>query len=203
MISELSGLAVSSPILSYEEYIPYILKLVDNDRTTGTNQSLSLIDYTALNLKRMERIKKTFKFIREPNGRARLAFPQQWILITEAWCGDSAQSLPVIGEYANKLKNDVSLKIILRDANPTWIEKYHTNGTRSIPKLISFDLLGNELFTWGPRPAAAQQMFYKWKNKPDGKSWDAFETELHTWYTKDRTQATQHEIQRLLNKYEK
>ncbi|MEM9997992.1 MAG: thioredoxin family protein, partial [Bacteroidota bacterium] len=36
------------------------------------------------------------------------------------------------------------------------IERYHTNGSHSIPKLVAFDGDGTELFTWGPRPAEAQ-----------------------------------------------
>jgi hypothetical protein len=86
---------------------------------------------------------------------AHIETPQTWLVLTEAWCGDSAFNLPVIVEAAG-LSPHVTLRILLRDANTDLIERYHTNGSHSIPKLIAFDADGQELFTWGPRPAEAQ-----------------------------------------------
>ncbi|MEL7362077.1 MAG: thioredoxin family protein, partial [Bacteroidota bacterium] len=54
------------------------------------------------------------------------------------------------------LGDHLSLHVLLRDENVDLIERYHTNGSHSIPKLIAFDADGAELFTWGPRPAEAQ-----------------------------------------------
>ncbi|MEL6446067.1 MAG: thioredoxin family protein [Bacteroidota bacterium] len=86
---------------------------------------------------------------------ARIDAPQTWLVLTEAWCGDSAFNLPVIAEAA-ELSDHVLLHVLLRDENADLIERYHTNGSHSIPKLIAFNADGAELFTWGPRPAEAQ-----------------------------------------------
>ncbi|MEM8560306.1 MAG: thioredoxin family protein [Bacteroidota bacterium] len=81
--------------------------------------------------------------------------PQTWLVLTEAWCGDAAFNLPVIAEAA-ALSPHVALRVLLRDEHTDLIERYHTNGSHSIPKLVAFDGDGTELFTWGPRPAEAQ-----------------------------------------------
>ncbi len=75
------------------------------------------------------------------------------MVLTEAWCVDSAFSLPVIARAA-MLSDAVTLSILPRDAHLEIMDRYLTGGSRSIPKLVAFDADGNELFTWGPRPAA-------------------------------------------------
>ena len=182
---------------SYAEFILWMGKLVKEGKTTGVNQDKSLVEFTALNLKRMQRIDKTLQVeerLFQPFKN--LGTNQKWIVITEGWCGDSAQTLPLIHKIAEILGDKVSLKIILRDKNPEWIAMYPTKGSRSIPKLISFDGEGKEQFTWGPRPHAAQQLLLDWKaNKSSaGKSWEEFEIDLHTWYTKDKGKTIQNEF---------
>jgi hypothetical protein len=78
------------------------------------------------------------------------------MVITETWYGDSAQNLPIIAKAA-ELNNKIDLRILLRDSNIDIIDHYLTNGqSRSIPILVAFDLDGNELFKWGPRPLTAK-----------------------------------------------
>ena len=123
-----------------------------------------------------------------------------WMVITEPWCGDSAQNLPVIVEIAKLNPNKIRLYILLRDQNSTIIDHYLTNGARAIPKLIVVnETLEKEAFIWGPRPASAQELLNAWKNNPEGKSFEEFEKELHSWYAKDKTQSLQHELIQLLN----
>lgn len=76
---------------------------------------------------------------------------QSWMVITEDWCVDSAFILPVIAELAAQNPN-IELRIVPRDAHPEVMDRYLTNGTRSIPKLVVLDASGDELFQWGPRP---------------------------------------------------
>lgn len=195
---------VNGRVLSYEEYIDYVTELVRKGQTSGLNQSNSLIEFTALNLKRMERIYKTFAPLTIWDNTQISVIPDQyWYVITEAWCGDSAQTLPVIARIAGMMGGKIQLRIIFRDENPEWMDKYHTNGSRSIPKLVAFDKEGLELFTWGPRPEAAQALLLDWKNNPQGKSWDDFEKDLHTWYAKDKTISTQTELIKLVAEHEK
>ena len=122
------------------------------------------------------------------------------MVLTEAWCGDSAQNLPVIAEIAKLNPEKIKLYIVLRDENPELMDKYLTNGARAIPKLIAVnETLDKETFIWGPRPVPAQQLLLNWKNNPADKTWDDFEKELHGWYAKDKTQTIQSEFLDLLN----
>ncbi len=180
---------------TYEQFLGEVRLLVAAGKTTGHKQTPELAGYTSLNLRRMERLHKTLKLqpaLIECMGL--IERPQRWIVITEAWCGDSAQCLPVIGHLAAVAPAKVDLRVILRDENPHWMELYHTNGSKSIPKLVAFDSAGQEVFRWGPRPAEAQQLLMAWKADPDAKSFEEFERELHTWYTRDKTRATQREL---------
>ena len=145
-------------ILSYSEYIQWVEQLVIEGKTSGHNQTEALAGFTALNLKRMQRIGKTLHLSDQITSTLKeLEQQQDWWVITEAWCGDSAQNLPVIGRLASESGGKINLHIILRDDNPELMDRHHTNGSKSIPKLIAFGKEGNELFTWGPRPELARE----------------------------------------------
>mgnify|MGYP005818487039 CR=1 FL=1 len=190
---------VNKPVFSYIEFYEWTVQLVKNKQTSGENQTEKLIKFTELNLSRMKRLNKTTKLIPElENLVTTLKKPQIWYVITEAWCGDSAQNLPVIGEIASA-GDKIDLRVILRDENPDLIAQYHTNGSKSIPKLIAFSEEGVELFTWGPRPKTAQDMVMEWKENPAGRDFETFEKELHTWYAKDKTQTVQKEFLDILS----
>lgn len=186
------------PVYSYPEFSLWVEELVKFGKTSGNTQTQALAEYTALNKRRMSRLDKTLKLHPELISLLKLNNTvQEWVVITETWCGDSAQSLPVIAKIA-EVSEKIDLKIILRDLNPEWMDKYHTNGSRSIPKLIAFDQSGEELFRWGARPAPAQQILLDWQNDPKGRDRKAYETELHTWYALDKTKTIQEEFLQIL-----
>jgi hypothetical protein len=153
-----------------------------------------------LNWARTQRIHKTILLNQELKKAAeKLQHIYTWIVITEAWCGDSAQNLPVIAAIVNLNPEKIKLHILLRDENPELMDNYLTNGTRAIPKLIAVnETISKEAFVWGPRPLPAQEMLLQWKKKSGGKSWDDFEKDLHGWYAKDKTQTAQAEFLTLL-----
>ncbi|WP_417885365.1 thioredoxin family protein [Zunongwangia sp.] len=189
---------IIEPVFSYIEFYEWTLQLVENKQTSGEEQTEKLIEYTALNAKRMKRISKTAKIIPElENLVSELDKPQVWYLITEAWCGDSAQNLPVIGKIA-AAGDKIDLRVILRDKNPEFMDKYRTNGSKSIPKLVAFSEEGVELFTWGPRPEPGQEILRDWKENPNGRDHDDFAKELHGWYAKDKSHTIQHEFLNLI-----
>ncbi len=190
---------INGPVFTYQSFSQWMAVLVAAGRTSGPRQSEELAAFTALNLKRMERLDKTLKLDDSLAGLLKRIVPQDWLVLTEAWCGDSAQSLPVIGRLAAMAQGRVSLKIALRDENPDLMDRFLTNGGRSIPKLVAFDRQGNELFNWGPRPAEAQQIMLDWKASPNGRDWHDFEKELHLWYAKDKTISIQKELNNLLS----
>ena len=155
-------------------------------------------DIIKLNIHRMTRIDKSY----EPGIDIRdeiekIADHQLWMVITENWCGDSAQNLPYIAGIAS-LNQNIELKIILRDSNLDIMDNYLTAGTRSIPKLVAFDDEGNELFQWGARPKAAQDLVSDLKVQGFDKKY--FLEKLHSWYARNRGADIEKEILLLIKK---
>jgi len=197
----MSTLLKSLGLFTYESYLKNFEEWVKNRKTSSKNETENLIEFTKLNLARTQRIHKTISINPElKKAVENLQHSHTWMVITEAWCGDSAQNLPVIAEIAKLNPEKIKLYILLRDENLVTIDNYLTNGARAIPKLIAVnETLGKEAFVWGPRPAPAQELLSAWKNNPEGKLWDEFEKELHGWYAKDKTQSLQHEFIQLIN----
>lgn len=152
-------------------------------------------DYTKLNLARTRRIRKTMKVLPEVRTVMEDAPPQTWLVITEPWCGDSAQNLPVLEALA-ALAPAITVRIVLRDSTAI-IDGYLTNGGRSIPKLVAFDPATEQvLFTWGPRPAGASELVMGEKRKPldEQRSKDELAEALHRWYNGDGGMGVQQEM---------
>lgn len=186
-------------IFNYPDFNYWVEQLVERGTTSGPNQSETLVNFTKLNLSRMRRISKTLNVNDELRDITKGLQKQQWVVITEAWCGDSAQILPIIHKISESSQGKIKLNILLRDQNPELMENYHTNGSRAIPKLIAFNEHWDELFKWGPRPAPAQKLLTNWKKDPQGCSWEDFEKELHTWYANDKGNIVMEEFKQLLN----
>lgn len=183
---------------TYEEYKNLSEELVEQKRTTGLSQSESLIEYTKLNYFRMTRVDKTMVIKNDVKELiSSIDEKKYWILITEAWCGDAAQIVPIIGRLAELNKN-IELMIILRDENTELMDKYLTNGARSIPMLISLNKNFEEEWHWGPRPRPAQAMVIENK-ETQALSFDEIKKQVQLWYAEDKTNTTQLEILKKIN----
>ena len=186
---------------SYQEYRTMLDELLASNQTTGLKQTPDLVQYTKLNMQRMHRLDKTAVLQASLVEKLKqVADKWIWLVILEAWCGDAAQFIPYFVKMTHVNEN-ISLKFMLRDENPEVMDRYLTNGTRSIPKLICLqaDTLA-EIGTWGPRPATAQQMVLEQKKNPQ-MPYREFTEMLHTWYTKDKGQQVQQEFEELLVKW--
>jgi hypothetical protein len=183
---------------TYSAYRHLIDELQAEGKTTGPQQSELLTNYTRLNVQRMSRIDKTIQLLPELQAALK-ALPQHyaWLIITEGWCGDAAQIVPVLEAAAKASQGNVTTHYLLRDQNLDLMDQYLTAGGRSIPKLVILqaDTL-TEVANWGPRPATAQQMFLDLKSQD--LPFEEFSTQLHAWYAKDKTKSTQHELLTLL-----
>ncbi|OQY30216.1 MAG: hypothetical protein B6244_01240 [Candidatus Cloacimonetes bacterium 4572_55] len=155
-------------------------------------------DYYKLNWQRTSRIEKRHSLSdRLTDALGEIKKPQIWIVVTEPWCGDSAQCLPYILKIAEAAGEEkISVHIFLRDKNLDVIDQYLTRGGRAIPKLIAFDTSGNELFQWGPRPESARQLFLK--GKKEGMEKEKIYQKLHKWYAKNKGENIEEEFSELL-----
>lgn len=186
---------------SYAQYQQLIEGLLAQEKTTGPKQTPDLVHYTKLNMRRMYRWDKTAILNEELiDLLTSLSEPWTWVVLTEGWCGDAAQNLPVISKMAN-LSHNITLKLLLRDENLDVMDQYLTHGGRSIPKLICLKTRTlEELGTWGPRPEVAQQLVMAYKQNPQ-VSFEEFAETLHAWYAKDKTQHLQMEFTHLLQQW--
>lgn len=187
--------------MTYEEFKKKSVEEIENiepEKLVGIDKKY--YEYRKINLQRSKRLDKHFQPSEEfVEAVKRIDEPQLWMVITETWCGDSAQNLPIIAKAA-ELNDRIDLRILLRDSNTDIIDHYLTNGTsRSIPILVVFDLDGNELFKWGPRPYTAKTLVTNLKR--DGFSKEEFNQQLHLWYGRNRGKELESELLQILMKF--
>ena len=150
LVSEALGQA-----MSYTDYLQLFEEHVNNNSSTYPSESEAMANYTRLNWSRTKRVSKTLSIPEE----IRTVFSEykrdhSWLVITESWCGDAAQSVPVM-QGLLELAGEVPLKVVLRDEFPELMDAFLFDGTRSIPVLIIFDHITKQVVgSWGPRPEA-------------------------------------------------
>ncbi len=182
---------------TYPEYLTLMDRVVAEKRTTGPKQSPEMAEYTRLNQYRMHRLDKTVHLGLDLLQAAfQVSAPQTWYVLTEAWCGDAAQSLPIIAKVA-QLNPHITLTLLLRDEHPEIMDAYLTRGGKSIPKLIAVSEDDTELFMWGPRPKALQAIVWAYKENPD-RPYAELQEEIQRWYNTDKTESIQRELVALL-----
>jgi len=118
--------------------------------------------------------------------------PGAWHLValSEDWCGDAVNTLPVIARLAEEAGWD--LRVLGRDDNPDLMDGHLTNGrSRSIPIVIVYDADFNEIGWWGPRPGEIQAWVMD-----EGLSMSSPERYkvIRSWYVRDRGRTTLSEI---------
>lgn len=192
-------LAAKNRAMSPTAYHNLLEQVVAEGRTTGPDQGEDMVNYTKLNLARTNRAEKTTELQPELLEVLEGLPEMYWLVLTEAWCGDSSMVTPVLAMMAEHSPR-VGMGILLRDQHTELMEKYLTGGARSIPKLIAFDTRGNELFTYGPRPQEAQQIMLGNKALPKEQQLDpeALHIKINQWYNADKGQSIQREMLELL-----
>lgn len=182
--------------MTYQLYRTLIDRLLTEGKTTGPDHSPEMLAYTKLNVQRMNRLDKTVKFSEELiNAVTRITRPVQLLIITEGWCGDAAQIVPVFNQLEVEFPEKISIRYLLRDQNLEITDQFLTNGGRAIPIIL---LLGdNEVKKWGPRPPELQALLGQWKQETTDMM--ILAEKLHGWYAKDKTQSTQKAIIELLS----
>ncbi len=115
--------------------------------------------------------------------------PLIWLTITEGWCGDAAQNIPVIEKIASE-NQLIQTGYLLRDNNLELMDKYLTNGGRAIPIMVCIDgETFQELGKWGSRPKAIQAYFQELKDT--GIEKDERNELIQRRYNSDKEQSIQ------------
>ena len=184
--------------LGYKDYRLMVSNLALEGKAKGSIESQELSDYTRLNDQRMKRLDKTIKIDAGSESKIKeIAKKITWLVLTESWCGDAAQTLPVMNKIAALNKN-ISLRLVLRDENLELMEQFLSNGAMAIPKLISIDdVTGKVIGVWGSRPSIATKMVQDYKSKY-GNLTAEFKQHLQLWYNKDKGQNTVSDLLSLL-----
>lgn len=180
---------------SYLEYRKLVSDLLTENKSTGLEQSEELTQYSKLNDTRMNRLDKTIKLNEVAlSAMENLKKEYIWLVISEGWCGDAAQILPVINQLATASRGKIDLKIVLRDENEALMNLFLTNGGKAIPKLIIIDQETTDVLVhWGPRPEGAVNLIQDYK-KEHGVLDETAKTNLQLWYHHDKGQAIQNEL---------
>jgi len=195
--------AVVAKAMTYSNYRQMIDELFAQNKTTGDNQSEAMLQYTKLNISRMKRLDKTARLAEKTLEQlSEIRQPITLLVLTEAWCGDAAQSIPVINKMA-EASDQIELRLLLRGQHLDIMDAFLTNGGRSIPKVIVLDSESRAVLgSWGPRPAALQTIVKDGREamKPltDPAEKKAFYQELSAttqkWYARDKTRSIQREV---------
>lgn len=187
--------------LSYDEFRQFVTDALTNDKSK-LNLEDDYMTYAELNEARLHRLDKTMKVEEEVAIKlANLKKKYTWIVITESWCGDAAQIVPILNKMAEACPN-IEMRLVFRDQNLELMDAFLTNGGRAIPKMIiteqdSLKVLGH----WGPRPALGQKVVTDYK-AAHGVVDEAGKVELQKWYTKDKGHEVQKEVIELMTSFE-
>jgi thiol-disulfide isomerase/thioredoxin len=184
---------------SYPEYRKLMSDLLIEGKSTAVEQTEERTHYSELNETRMHRLDKTIK-ITEENATVlkNLSKSYLWLVLTESWCGDAAQILPILNKMALESNQKIELKLALRDENEELMNHFLTNKGKAIPKLIILDkATGNVVGDWGPRPQGAIDLIENYKEKLSVID-ETAKANLQLWYLHDKGVSTQNEIIQLL-----
>lgn len=182
--------------MDYQSYRALIDQLLLEGKATG--DVTYDLHYTKMNVQRMNRVDKTVSLTEDlATTIAGLQQRYKFLVITEGWCGDAAQIVPVFNKIATASLGKIDLKFVLRDKNLPLIDAHLTNGGRAIPVLIVLNEKADQvLATWAPRPQVLQELLKEWKKEIT--EMPILAEKLHSWYAKDKTQSTQKELNEVL-----
>jgi hypothetical protein len=124
------------------------------------------------------------------------ALAGRWHLValSEDWCGDAVNTLPVVARLAESVGWD--LRVVSRDANPDLMDAHLTNGrSRSIPVVIVYDEDFREVGWWGPRPGEIQEwVLSEGLAMPSPERYKV----VRRWYAEDKGRTTLRELLEVL-----
>ncbi len=193
----------AASLLSFEEYLQLSRDIVSGKLKEKIYEPESMLRYTRSNLERMEYVLREMTIEKKLYNRlAEDLPPMHWVVITEPWCGDASQLVPVL--YLIACCNpDIRFSLILRDKNPQIMDQFLTDGSRSIPLLMAFDeKSGACIGRWGPRPQNLQQKIQDMK-LDETSDFRTLVRSIHDWYRQDLGKSCQQELIDLIPQWKK
>ncbi|UJF27787.1 thioredoxin family protein [Planococcus sp. 107-1] len=100
------------------------------------------------------------------------------LVITEDWCGDAMMNNAILRKIAEA--SGIEVHCVYRDENLELMDRYLTNGGRSIPKYIFLSKEGEVLGDWGPRAPKVQEFVMEKKSRLPEKDDPQFELHQKT-----------------------
>ena len=179
--------------LTFEEYLKVAEERFHNNPDNNDEHQ----EYYELGLTRTNRTLKTYKVDEDQLAILKSKnFQGKILIISEPWCGDASATVPAVSKFFEAAGNEV--KIFLRDADPTLIDQFLTDGSQSIPKV----LILNEDFSvknvWGPRPKYGLELLKQFKENPETYAREEFYNDLQVYYAKNRGKDAIEEILNLI-----
>jgi hypothetical protein len=126
---------------------------------------------------------------------ARLGRKFRLVVLAEDWCGDASSTIPVIARWVEEAGN-IELRILRRDENPQVMDRYLTDGARSIPLVIVLTDEMEEIGRWGPRPAVLQAYVMEQRK---ARTSQAYYPDVRRWYARDKGESTLREVLQVMS----
>jgi Thioredoxin len=117
------------------------------------------------------------------------------LVLAEDWCVDTSSTLPVLARWVEATPG-LSLRILKRDEHPEVMDRYLSNGTRSIPVVLVLDRDLHLLRHWGPYSVPLASWVRE--HKPPALVKDEFVKGKRSWYARDRGETTLREVMAVL-----
>jgi len=89
------------------------------------------------------------------------------LALSESWCGDCVENVPVFAKVAHEYPF-LDLLILPRDTNLDIMDRYLTDGKRTIPVFVFFDESGEEFGRFVERPPGAHKFLEEARSRLEG-----------------------------------
>jgi hypothetical protein len=114
------------------------------------------------------------------------------LVISEDWCGDAVNTVPVLAKLAERAPG-IEMRVVKRDENLPLMDAYLTRGSRSIPLAVVLDHDFRPVGRWGPRPAELQEFVLREKKAGERPVEDIYR-DVRRWYARDHGESTLREV---------
>lgn len=185
--------------MSFEEFYALTEELAKNGVATPDYPE-EKIKVIKLNLARMKRTMKQIEIPEELKEEfMAITKPMRWVVLSEPWCMDAVNLLPLMWKIS-QLNPLIELQVFLRDKHPELMDRYLTEGTRSIPKIVCFTEDLDELGHWGPRPELLTHHVKELKDL-SGLAGDDLKARIQVWYNQDKGESFLHEFRKTVSNW--